>query len=150
MKKNAKVSNKQAFRDFQIEETYEAGIELKGSEVKSIRAGRASLKGAFARVDNGEVFLYNMHITPYEFANEDIDPVRVRKLLLHHSQIHQAEVKISQKGYALVPLRIYFRRGYAKVELGIGKGKKLYDKRHDLKKKEADREMQRAMKHKNK
>lgn len=148
--KGAVVSNKKAFRDFHIEETYEAGIELKGSEVKSLRAGRANLKGSFARCDNGEVFLYNMNITPYEFAQDDIDPLRPRKLLLHKAQIHQLEAKLTQKGYALVALKVYFKKSYAKVSLGLGKGKLYHDKRHDIKKREADIEMQRALRYKNK
>jgi len=143
------INNRQAFRDFHIDDTYEAGLELFGNEVKSLRGGNANLKGSFAKVEKGQVYIYNMHITPYEFSREETDPVRPRKLLLHKTQIRQIEVKLLQKGFSLIPIKAYFKRGYAKVELGIGRGKKLYDKRHDIKKKQADREMQKALRHRN-
>lgn len=143
------VSNRQALRDFHIEKTYEAGIELFGNEVKSLRAGKANLKGSFARVDNGEVFLYNMHISPYEYSHDETNPIRMRKLLLHKAQIMQIVGKLTQKGYTLVPLKVYFTKKYAKVEIGLGRGKNLYDKRQDIKKSEAQREMKRAMNNKN-
>ncbi len=144
----ASISNKQAYRDFYIEKTYEAGLELFGSEVKSIREGKANLKGSFARVERGEVLLYGMHITPYKFSREDTDPIRARKLLLHKKEIRYIEEKLTQKGYALVPLKVYFKRSYAKVEIGLGRGKKLYDKREALKEKQAKREVERALRHK--
>lgn len=143
------VTNRQAYRDFHIEKTYEAGIELFGNEVKSLRAGKANLKGSFCRIEKGEVFIFNMHINPYEFSSEETDPVRGRKLLLHKSEIKHLEVKLAQQGYALVPIKVYFKRGYAKMEIGLGRGKKLYDKRHALKEKQAKREIDRAMRHKN-
>ena len=146
----ATISNKQARRDFHIEKTYEAGLELFGNEVKSVRAGKANLKGSFARIERGEVFLYDMHITPYKYSQEEVDPVRSRKLLLHKKEIAYIEVKLTQQGYALVPLKVYFKRSYAKVEIGLGKGKKLYDKRHALKEKQAKREVERVLRHKNK
>ncbi|MGB2601379.1 MAG: SsrA-binding protein SmpB [Candidatus Omnitrophota bacterium] len=143
------VTNRQAYRDFHIEKTYEAGIELFGNEVKSLRAGKANLKGSFCRIEKGEVFLSNMHVNPYEFSSEETDPVRERKLLLHKSEIKHLEVKLAQQGYALVPIKVYFKRSYAKIEIGLGIGKKLYDKRHALKEKQAKREIDRAMRHKN-
>lgn len=139
------VTNRQALRDFHIEKTYEAGIQLFGNEVKSLRAGKANLKGSFARMDHDEVFLYNMHISPYEYSCEETNPLRVRKLLLHKAQIMQIIGKLSQKGYTLVPLKVYFANRYVKVEIGLGKGKRMYDKRQDIKKSEAQREIKRAM-----
>ncbi|MEA3490151.1 MAG: SsrA-binding protein SmpB [Candidatus Omnitrophota bacterium] len=143
--RQAIVTNRQAFRDYRVEKTYEAGLELRGGEVKSLRGGKANLKGSFARVENGEIFLYGMHISPYEYDREDYDPKRPRKLLLHKVQIRQLEVKSAQQGYALVPMKIYFSRGYAKVEIGLAVGKKLYDKRTALKEKQAKREIDRAL-----
>ena len=146
----AVVSNKKALRDFHIEKTYEAGIELFGKEVKSLRAGNANLKGSFARIEKGEVLLFNMHISPYEYSREDeTDPLRPRKLLLHKAQIRQLETKLTQQGYTLVPLKVYFKKSYAKIELGLGRGKRLYDKRHAIKEKQAKKEMARALRHKN-
>lgn len=144
------VTNRQALHDFHIEKTYEAGIVLCGNEVKSLREGKANLKGSFAKVENGEIYLYNMHINPYEFSCSEIDPLRKRKLLLHKAQIRQLIVHLEQKGYALVPLKVYFKKEYAKVEIGLGKGKKLYDKRKELKEKEAQREIDKAMRHREK
>ena len=144
------ISNKQARRDFFVEKSYEAGLQLKGNEVKSLRNGKANLKGSFARVDNGEAFLYNMHINPYEYSREDYNPVRPRKLLLHKSEIYQIEAKSEQKGYSLIVLKVYFWKGYAKAEIALAKGKKLHDKRASLKKKEASREMEKALRYKNK
>ena len=139
-------TNKKARRDYHIEETIEAGIVLRGSEVKSLRDGRASLTDAYAQVDGGEVWLSGLHISPYSHTRmEDQDPDRARKLLLHAQEIRRLAVKLQQRGYTLVPLRIYFRRGYAKVELGLGRGKKFYDKREDIKKADAKREMERAL-----
>ncbi|MFC1548844.1 SsrA-binding protein SmpB [Candidatus Omnitrophota bacterium] len=143
------VTNRQAFRDFHIEKKFEAGIELFGNEVKSLRAGKANLKGSFCRIEKGEVFVFNMHINPYEFSSDETDPVRPRKLLLHKSEIGHIDIKLTQQGYALVPIRVYIKRGYAKIEIGLGKGKKHYDKRHALKEKQAKREIDRVMRHKN-
>ena len=146
--KKALVTNRKALHDYHIEKTFEAGLQLKGSEVKSLRRGKANLKGTFARIEKGELFLYGMHISPYEFAREEYDPTRTRKLLLHKAQIKQLEQKAHQQGYTLVPLRVYFSRGYAKVEVAIARGKKLYDKRTAIKEKQAKREVDRALHHK--
>jgi len=142
------VTNRKAFRDFDVLETFEAGIELKGSEVKSIRDGRVNLTDSFARLDKREVLLYNAHISPYVQASYmNVEPTRVRKLLLHKKQIERLSSALSQKGLTLVPLKIYFNsRGFAKIELALCKGKKLYDKREDLKKRETDLETRRIMK----
>lgn len=140
-------TNKKARRDYHIEETLEAGLVLRGSEVKSLRDGKANLTDAYASVQDGEVWLSGLHISPYSHTRmEEQDPIRERKLLLHTREIRRLAGKIQQRGYTLVPLRIYFRRGYAKVELGLGKGKKSYDKREDLKAADARREMERAFK----
>ncbi|MDX8360659.1 MULTISPECIES: SsrA-binding protein SmpB [Bacillaceae] len=137
--------NKKAYHDYFIEETYETGIVLQGTEIKSIRAGRVNLKDAFARVQNGEVFLHNMHVSPYEQGNRyNHDPLRTRKLLLHKKEISKLIGYTKENGYAIVPLKLYLKNGFAKVLLGLGKGKKKYDKREDLKKKEAKREVERA------
>jgi len=146
--KKALVTNRKALHDFHIEKTFEAGLQLKGSEVKSLRRGKANLKGTFARIEDGELFLYGMHISPYEFAREDYEPTRVRKLLLHKAQIRQLAQKSEQQGYTLVPLKVYFRRGYAKVEIAVARGKKLFDKRTAIKEKQAKRDMQRALRQK--
>ncbi len=140
-------SNKKARRDYHIDETLEAGIVLRGSEVKSLRASRANLTDAYAYLNEGEVWLTGLHISPYSHTRlEEQEPDRDRKLLLHKAEIRKLAVKIQQRGYSLIPLSVYFLRGYAKVELGLGKGKKLYDKREDLKTADAKREMDRAMK----
>jgi SsrA-binding protein len=140
-------TNKKARRDYHIEETIEAGVVLRGSEVKSLREGRANLTDAYALVDKGEVWLSGLHISPYEHTRmEEQEPTRDRKLLLHASEIRRLAGKVQEKGFTLVPLRVYFRGGYAKVELGLGKGKKLYDKREDIKQADARREIERAMK----
>lgn len=144
------ITNRQALRDYHIDRVYEAGIQLQGSEVKSLRGGNANLKGSFARIEGDELFLYNMHINPYEYSQEDYDPVRRRKLLLHKAQIEQLASRSSQQGYTLVPLKVYFRRGYAKVEIGLAKGKRRYDKRVALKEKQAKREIERALRQKRK
>ncbi|OCL25401.1 SsrA-binding protein [Orenia metallireducens] len=141
------ATNRKARHEYHIEETYEVGIVLQGTEVKSIRAGRVNLKDSFARIENNEVFLYNLHISPYEQGNRyNHDPERVRKLLLHKSEIRKLIGKTQQEGYTLVPLKIYFTRQLIKVQLALGKGKNLYDKRQDLKRKSAKREIQRAFK----
>lgn len=139
------TSNRQARHEYFIEETFEAGIALVGTEVKSLRQGRGNLKDSFGRIENGEVFLHHMHITPYDFGNRfNHDPLRPRKLLLHASEIRRLIGKTREKGYTLVPLKLYFRRGKVKVELGLAKGKKLYDKRSDIAERDARREMERA------
>ncbi len=142
-------TNRTAFRDFHIEEKFEAGLELRGSEVKSLRAGQASLKESFGMVRDEEVFLINSYIAPYEGANIfNHQPKRERKLLMHRREINRLIAKSQAKGYTLVPLKIYFSKKYAKLELGLGKGKKNIDKREDIKRKDAEREMERAIKNK--
>lgn len=141
------ATNKKAYHDYHIEETYEAGMMLQGTEVKSLREGKANLKDSFARIEKDEIFLLNCHISPYSHGNiANHDPLRTRKLLLHKREIQRLIGKIQQKGYALIPLKIYFKNEKAKVELGLAKGKKAYDKREDIKKREADREMEKAFK----
>lgn len=138
--------NRKARHEFEVLETYEAGIELKGPEVKSLRAGGVSFQDAFARVDGGEVWLHSLHISPYEQANRNnTDPVRARRLLLNRSEIRQLAAKTEEKGLTLVPLEIYFSGGYAKLTLAVGRGKKLHDKRETLKQRQQDREARRAM-----
>ncbi|AQX53287.1 SsrA-binding protein SmpB [Priestia flexa] len=139
------AQNKKARHDYFIEETYETGIVLQGTEIKSIRNGRVNLKDSFARVQNGEVFLHNMHVSPYEQGNRyNHEPLRTRKLLLHKREINKLIGYTKETGYSLVPLKIYLKNGFAKVLLGLGKGKKKYDKREDLKRKEAKRDIERA------
>ena len=143
-------NNKKAYHDYFIEEKYEAGLELFGTEVKSLRLGKCSIKESFIRIDKGEVYAYGMHITPYEMGNIfNKDPLRPKKLLLHKSEILKLLTKISEKGYALVPLEVYFKNGRAKLEFGLAKGKKLYDKREDTAKKDLRRELERDFKVKN-
>ena len=137
--------NKKALHEYHILESWEAGIALAGPEVKSIREGRASLAEAFARVDRGEVWIYDMHVTPYDPASIwNVDPVRPRKLLLHRSEIRKLIGAAQEKGYTLVPLDLYIRDGHVKVTLALGRGKKLHDKREALKERDARREMDRA------
>ncbi|MFC2947203.1 SsrA-binding protein SmpB [Virgibacillus sediminis] len=141
------AQNKKANHDYFIEDTYEAGIVLQGTEIKSIRAGRVNIKDSHARIVKGEVQLINLHIAEYEQGNRfNHDPTRTRKLLLHRKQIDKLVGLIQQQGYALVPLKIYIKNGYAKVLLGLGKGKKKYDKREDLKRKQMKRDADRAIK----
>ena len=141
------ANNKKAYHDYFIEEKYEAGIELYGTEVKSLRMGKCSIKESFIRIDHGEVFVYNMHISPYEKGNIfNKDPLRIKKLLLHRSEIRKITGKIAQKGYTLVPLQIYFKGSLSKVEIGLAKGKKLYDKRQDIAKKDQRRDAERSFK----
>lgn len=143
-------NNKKAYHDYFIEEKYEAGIELFGTEVKSLRLGKCSVKECFIRIDKGEVFAYGMHITPYEMGNIfNKDPLRPKKLLLHKSEIIKLLGKITEKGYTLVPLEVYFSNGRAKLEFALAKGKKLYDKREDIAKKDMRRETEREFKVKN-
>jgi SsrA-binding protein len=137
--------NKKAYHDYFIEETYEAGIVLQGTEIKSIRAGKCNLKDSYARIQNGEAWLYSMHVSPYEQGNRfNHDPLRPRKLLLHNKEIAKLYGESKEAGMALVPLKVYLKNGFAKVLLGLAKGKKNYDKRETLKKKEANREIERA------
>lgn len=137
--------NRKAWHEYFIEETYVAGIELSGTEVKSIRLGKVSLQESYAKVVNGEVLLYSMHVAPYEQGNRaNPDPLRVRKLLLNKGEILKIQAVTQQKGLALIPLQIFFIRGFAKVELGIAKGKKLYDKRQSIAEHDAEREQRRA------
>jgi len=141
-------TNRKAFHDYFIEDKFEAGIVLQGTEVKSLREGRVNLQDSYASVRDGEVFLHNCHVSPYSHGNiMNHDPIRVRKLLLHKTEINKLLGKTQQKGLTLIPLRIYFsKRGHAKVELGLAKGKKLYDRRESIKAREAGREVQRAIK----
>lgn len=144
------ANNKKAYHDYFIEDTYEAGIELAGTEVKSLRMGKCSIKESFIQIEHGEVFIYGMHISPYEKGNIfNKDPLRVRKLLLHTYEIRKIEGKIREKGYTLVPLKVYFKGSLVKVEIGVAKGKKLYDKRQDIAKKDQRRETEREFKVKN-
>jgi len=146
------AQNKKASHDYFIEETYEAGIVLTGTEIKSVRQGRANISDAFATIRNGEIFIHNMHISPFEQGNRHnpTDPTRARKLLMHKSQIHKLLGLSKQEGYAIVPLKIYPRNGYAKLLIGLGKGKKQYDKRDTAAKKDAQRDIQRALREKQK
>jgi SsrA-binding protein len=138
--------NRKARHEFQILETFEAGIELKGPEVKSLRAGNVSFQDAHARVQHGELWLHGVHVSPYEHANRfNVDPVRARRLLLHRHEIRRLVGNIKEKGLTVVPLEIYLLRGYAKVGLALARGKKLYDKREDLKRSQQDLEAKRAM-----
>ena len=144
------ANNKKAYHDYFILETYEAGIALHGTEVKSLRMGKCSIKEAFIRVENEEVYVYGMHISPYEKGNIfNKDPLRVRKLLLHKSEIRKLLGKPKEKGMTLVPLKVYFKDSLVKVEIGLAKGKKLYDKRQDIAKKDQQREAQRDFKVRN-
>lgn len=145
------AKNKKAYHDYFIEEKMEAGIVLTGTQIKSIRAGKANLKDSFATIKNAEIFLHNMHISHYEQANRfNHDPTRMRKLLLHKVEIAKLIGKTKEKGYSIVPLSIYLKNGLAKLELGLAKGKKLYDKRHDEAKKDAQREIERAFRERKK
>ncbi len=144
------ANNKKAYHDYFIEKTYEAGIALHGTEVKSLRMGKCSIKESFVRIENEEVYIYGMHISPYEKGNIfNRDPLRVKKLLLHKSEIRKMKGKIAEKGYTLVPLKVYFNRSLVKVEIGLAKGKKLYDKRQDIAKKDQRREAERDFKVRN-
>ena len=144
------ANNKKAYHDYFILENYEAGIALHGTEVKSLRMGKCSIKEAFIRVENGEVYIYGMHIRPYAKGNIfNKDPLRVRKLLLHKSEINKLLGKTKEKGIAIVPLKVYFKGSLVKVEIGLAKGKKLYDKRQDIARKDQQREAQRDFKVRN-
>lgn len=140
------AKNRKARHEYIIEDSFEAGIALKGTEVKSIRLGKVSFVDAFVLVRNGECMLHSMHISPYEKGNiQNDDPVRTRKLLLHKREILKLDDKINQKGYAIIPLKIYLKRGLVKIEIGIGKGKKLYDKRYSDKERDVKRKMDKAL-----
>ena len=144
------ANNKKAYHDFFIEEKYEAGLVLHGTEVKSLRMGKCSIKESHARIENGEAFVYGMNISPYEKGNIfNRDPLRPKKMLLHKQEIMKLNGKLTEKGYALVPLQVYFKDGRAKVELGLAKGKKLYDKRDAIAKKDMKRETEREFKIRN-
>ena len=144
------ANNKKAYHDYFIDEKYEAGIELFGTEVKSIRMGKCSVKEAFVKIDRGEVYVCGMHISPYEKGNIfNKDPLRVRRLLLHKYEIMKLNGKIAEKGYTLVPLQVYFKGSLVKVEVGLARGKKLYDKRADIAKKDQRRELEKEFKVKN-
>ena len=144
------ANNKKAYHDYFIDETYEAGIALHGTEVKSLRMGKCSIKEAFIRIENGEVFVYGMHVSPYEKGNIfNKDPMRVKKLLMHRYEINKLLGKIKEKGFTLVPLQVYFKNGKAKVEIGLARGKKLYDKRADIAKKDMKREAEKEFKVRN-
>ena len=141
------ANNKKAYHDYFIEDTWETGISLHGTEVKSLRMGKCSIKESFVRIEKGEVFVYGMHISPYEKGNIfNKDPLRVRKLLLHRQEIRKIQGHITQKGYTIVPLSVYFSGSLVKVEIGLAKGKKLYDKRQDIAKKDQRREAERKFK----
>ncbi|CAH8704915.1 SsrA-binding protein SmpB [Paenibacillus thiaminolyticus] len=146
------AQNKKASHDYFIEDTYEAGMVLTGTEIKSLRMGKANIGDAFATIRNGEVFVHNMHISPFEQGNRfnPVDPTRARKLLLHKEQISKLIGLSKQEGYTLVPLKIYVRNGYAKLLIGLGRGKKNYDKREAAAKRDAQREIQRALREKQK
>ena len=144
------ANNKKAYHDFFIDETYECGIALHGTEVKSMRMGKCSIKEAFVRIEDGEVFVYGMHVSPYEKGNIfNKDPLRVKKLLLHKYEINKLLGKIKEKGYTLVPLQVYFKDGKVKVEIGRARGKKLYDKREAIAKKDQRREAEKEFKVRN-
>lgn len=144
------ANNKKAYHDFFILDTYEAGIALAGTEVKSLRMGKCSIKESFIRIENGEVFIYGMHVSPYEKGNIfNKDPLRVRKLLLHRTEINKLLAKTKEKGMAIVPLKVYLNGSLVKVEIGLARGKKLYDKRDDIAKKDQKREAERDFKIRN-
>ncbi len=143
------ANNKKAYHDYFIDEKFECGIELFGTEVKSIRSGKCSIKEAFVRIEKGEVYVFGMHVNPYEKGNIfNKDPLRPKKLLMHRSEIHKLEGKIREKGLTLVPLQVYFKGSLVKVEIGLARGKKLYDKRADIAKKDQRREVERDYKEK--
>jgi SsrA-binding protein len=140
------TTNRQAHRDYEIFETIEAGIELRGCEVKSLRGAKANLRDSFARIENGEVFLYNTYISPYEQAGVFVaEPTRARRLLLHKKEINRLTGRLIQRGLTLIPLKLYFKKGRVKVELALAKGKRLYDKRKQIKKKQLELEMKRVL-----
>ena len=144
------AGNKKAYHDYFVDEKYETGLVLHGTEVKSLRLGQCSIKEAFVRIENGEVWIYGMHISPYEKGNIfNKDPMRPKKILMHKSEINKLLGKIKEKGFALVPLQVYFKDGRAKLEIGLCRGKKLYDKRADIAKRDVQREAEREFKIRN-
>ena len=144
------ANNKKAYHEYFIDETYEAGIALHGTEVKSMRMGKCSIKESFIRIENGEVFVYGMHVSPYEKGNIfNKDPLRVKKLLMHKYEINKLAGKAAEKGYTLVPLQVYFKNGRVKTQIGLARGKKLYDKRESIARKDQRREAERDFKIKN-
>ena len=144
------ANNKKAYHDYFVDEKFEAGLVLHGTEVKSLRLGKCSIKEAFIRIENGEVWVYGMHISPYEMGNIfNKDPLRPKKLLLHKYEINKLLGKIKEKGFTLVPLQVYFKEGRAKIEMGLCRGKKLYDKRQDIAKKDQRREAEKDFKIRN-
>ncbi|MCI5741056.1 MAG: SsrA-binding protein SmpB [Lachnospiraceae bacterium] len=151
-KENSKLiaNNKKARHDYFLEETYEAGIALHGTEVKSLRMGKCSIKESFIRIENGEMMIYGMHVSPYEKGNIfNKDPMRPKKLLMHRAEIRKLQGKLAEQGYTLVPVQVYFKGGLVKVQVALAKGKKLYDKRQDIAKKDQRREAEREFKVKN-
>lgn len=141
------ASNRKAYHDYQVEETHEAGIVLRGTEIKSVRAGRVSLRDSYAQIEHGEAYLLNVHISAYEPASrENVDPHRTRKLLLHRQEINRLMGRVQEKGLTIVPLRMYLKKNKAKVELGLVRGKRQFDKRATIAQRESDREIQRALK----
>lgn len=145
------AENRKAFHDYFVEDRIEAGIILTGTEIKSIRNGRVNLKDSYARVDNGEIWVHQMHISPYDQGNRyNHDPLRPRKLLLHRSEINKLAGKVQQQGLTLIPIKIYLKKGLAKVELAVGQGKKKYDKRQALSEREGKRDIERALRERNK
>nr|WP_300661445.1 SsrA-binding protein SmpB [uncultured Acetatifactor sp.] len=144
------ANNKKAYHEYFIEETYEAGVSLHGTEVKSMRMGKCSIKESFIRIENGEIFVYGMHVSPYEKGNIfNKDPLRVKKLLMHKCEINKLAGKVAEKGYTLVPLQVYFKNGRVKTQIGLARGKKLYDKRESIAKKDQRRETEREFKVRN-
>ena len=144
------ANNKKAYHDYFVEEKYEAGLVLNGTEVKSLRMGKCSIKEAFIKIEKGEMYIYSMHVSPYEKGNIfNKDPLRVKKLLLHKMEIRKLAGQTAEKGYTIVPLQVYFKEGRAKIEVGLCRGKKLYDKRQDIAKKDQKREAEKEFKIKN-
>lgn len=138
------ISNRKAWHEYHIDDTFEAGIALVGTEVKSLRLGQASLQEAFCKIENGEVRIYGMYINPYEQGNRaNVDPIRPRKLLLHAHEIQRLDRQLKEKGYTLVPLKLYFTRGFAKLQIGLARGKKLWDKRESIAEKDTERQRRR-------
>jgi SsrA-binding protein len=141
------ASNRKALHDFTIEDTYEAGVALTGTEIKSVRAGRVNLKDGYVQIRNGEAWLLNVHISPYDFGNrENHEPRRERRLLLHRQEIRKLQSKVAERGWTVVPLRIYLKAGLAKIEIGLARGKRLYDKRDAVAERDMDRDLQRSLK----
>lgn len=142
--KSVSITNRKAWHEYHIDEQFEAGVVLSGTEVKSLRQGKASLQEAYCKIENGEVIVYGMHIAPYEQGNRwNLDPLRPRKLLMHKIEIRKIERQLQEKGYTLIPLKLYFTRGYAKINVGLARGKKLYDKREAIAARDIERDRRR-------